>query len=277
MPAYWTANLQAASTTFAPVAGGPVLTGYATSNTDVYGFKTDGSFILKIGQNGDSLLAGSQADLDGGPSFSFEFSSNPSNMTYKNINEFSTLGGFENPNTNGWIQSENTVTNEYVSWGYWQVDTAGTPKPILNFWVAGTNPTQSPPGSGTTYTYTGKSIGYVYDNSSNSYIGIDAVNNNVVSLTFDFGSGLDSSSYIQFQTNAATPEVWKLDNLSGGLDGSVFVGSTTDVLIDGQTSLNNPTANIKGQFYGNNAEALGGSFKAIVGDKTAIGVFKAVK
>jgi hypothetical protein len=275
LPAYWTANLQAASTTFALVAGGPVLTGYATSNTDGYGFKTDGSFRLEIDNSGNGIVAGSEIQLDSGQKVNLTKSVDADTMTYKNINEFS-VQNFDG--LNGWIQSENTVTNEYVSWGYWQVDAAGTPKPILNFWVAGTNPTLSPPTSGT-YTYTGKSIGYVYDSSSNSYIGIDAVNNNIVSLTFDFGSGtpLDSSSYIQFQTNAATPEVWKLDNLSGGLDGSVFVGSTTDVLIDGQTSLNNPTANIKGQFYGNNAEAVGGSFKAIVGDKTAIGVFKAVK
>jgi hypothetical protein len=278
LPAYWTANLQAASTTFALVAGGPVLTGYATSNTDGYGFKTDGSFILKIGQNGDSLLAGSQADLDGGPSFSFEFSSNPSNMTYKNINEFSTLGGFENPNTNGWIQSENTVTNEYVSWGYWQVDTAGTPKPILNFWVAGTNPTQSPPGSGTTYTYTGKSIGYVYDNSSNSYIGIDAVNNNVVSLTFDFGAQnpLSSSSYIQFQTNAATPEVWKLDGLTQQSFGNGTFSAVGPVYINGQEAVEH-LSHVNGTFYGDTAQAVGGSFQATAPDKTAIGVFKAVK
>lgn len=278
LPAYWTANLQAASTTFALVAGGPVLTGYATSNTDGYGFKTDGSFRLEIDNSGNGIVAGSEIQLDSGQKVNLTKSVDADTMTYKNINEFS-VQNFDG--LNGWIQSENTVTNEYVSWGYWQVDAAGTPKPILNFWVGGINPVTDIASLNLTsnpYTYTGKSIGYVYDSVADSYVGIDPTNNNIVSLTFDFGSGtpLDSSSYIQFQTNAATPEVWKLDGLTQQSFANGTFSATSPVYINGQEAVEH-LSNVSGAFYGDQAQAVGGSFQATAPDKTAIGVFKAVR
>lgn len=71
--------------------------------------------------------------------------------------------------------------------------------------------------------------------------------------------------------------MWKLDAISGtvNLVTGAFSGS-------GPIKINNVLANdasseLQGSFYGPNAEALGGSFKAGAQDKTAIGVFKAVR
>ena len=278
LPAYWSANLQAASTTFSPVAGGPVLTGYATSNTDGYGFKTDGSFTLEIANSGNEIIEGSEIQLDSGQKVNLTKSLDADTMTYKDINRFSVQNFDE---ATGWIQSENTVTNEYVSWGYWQVDAAGTPKSILNFWVGGID-VQGAKNylmeNSNTYTYTGKSIGYVYDSVADSYVGIDPTNNNIVSLTFDFGAQnpLSSSSYIQFQTNAATPEVWKLDGLTQQSFGNGTFSAVGPVYINGQEAVEH-LSHVNGTFYGDTAQAVGGSFQATAPDKTAIGVFKAVK
>lgn len=273
LPSYWTSNLNAAS------ANGSLteLTGHGTSKigTD---FKHDGTFSLTIDTAGTATIAPSSMSIEAN-TISLLRATDASTITFQSINRFS-IQGFDSLPI-GWLQSVNTATNEYVSWGYWQVSNDGNPSSILNFWVAGIDATSAATHvaglTSTSYTYTGKSIGYVYDSSSSSYKGIDETNNNIVSLKFDFGSGtpINSSSYIQFQTNGTTPEVWKLDNLGGCLGTGTFTATSNVTINNGQPM--SEAGNIHGDFYGNQAQALGGSFKAAVDTKTAIGVFKAVR
>jgi len=294
LPAYWTANLTASSTNEQKTLQGYATGSYFMSGTTI--FMTDGTLFLVIDGSSETIpmIAASKiyfANTDYTVALNKTATPNET-LTYKNINEFS-VNNFDS-GIDGWIQSENTLPNQYVSWGYWQHDENNQNDlfPSLNFWVAGVDTEGAKThitnlelldGITTTYTYTGKSIGYVHDSASNSYTGIDAVNNNIVSLQFDFGSGtpLNAASYIQFQTNGTTPEVWKFDNLllPDGLaisGTSKIFDATSTIKING-TLVDDTQANIKGTFYGSEAQAVGGSFKAPTGNKTAIGVFKAVR
>ncbi|MBE0497489.1 MAG: FecR domain-containing protein [Campylobacterales bacterium] len=275
-PAYWTAPLAA----HAPAPVNPVtLLGFATSQSGVM-LKHDGTFELNM--LGFEVDDDSRIDIDSGIVW-LEKAEDQQTMSYFSLNRFSILGV---DGHDMWLQSENTQTNEYVSWGYWQIDAHMNPRPVLNFWVAGVNPTDAATyidtkiaGTPVSYVYEGKSIGYVYNNVTDAYTGIDAVTNNTVLLAFDFGGGnssLQGQSYIQFQTNGSTPEVWRFDGLTlDDVTGGVFTAT-------GEIKINNAVvddgiSSISGKFYGTDAQALGGTFQAPAGDKTAIGVFKAVR
>lgn len=294
LPDYWTANLNAASTNEQKTLSGYATGAYFDSGTHT--FMDDGTLFLVIDGSTETvpLIAGSKIYFaNANYTINLNKVTNSSEtLTYKNINEFS-VKNFE-IGENGWIQSENTHSNQYVSWGYWQYNENNQNDllPGLNFWVAGVNTEDAKnhilslegtaPTPTTTYAYTGQSIGYVYDSTSGTYTGIDTVNNNIVSLQFDFGGGTSSlkdTSYIQFQTNGTTPEVWKFNSLSGGVGivgtSKTFDGSSS-ISINGAV-VDDAQANIKGTFYGNAAQAVGGTFKAPANTKTAIGVFKAVR
>lgn len=289
LPDYWTANLLASST-----AEQKTLQGYATGGFDSDGVSHEmGTFSLTIDGGITAVDVTSGTISFPIAEYSVNLTKNPnssSEMTYSSLNKFSLKDFYLS--TDSWLQTEETVINQYVSWGYWQYNYS-TILPILNFWVAGIDTLGAKThilvlegqGTPTTYTYTGKSIGYVYNSDLNTYTGIDAVNNNTVFLKFDFGSGtpLNTSSYIQFQTNGTTPEVWKFDGFSGSLGVS---GDSKTFSALGAVSVNNGQPNleagtIQGTFYGNQAQAVGGSFKGSISTqdttKTAIGVFKAVR
>ena len=283
LPAYWSANLQAASTPEQKTLQGYVTGSYFMSGETI--FMANGNFFIVLDGNSETIpvIAASRInfiDTDYAIDMTKITNSNET-FTYNSINSFS-VQNFDSGN-NAWFQSENTVVNEYVSWGYWQYDENNQNSLLdgLNFWVGGVDPDGAKnyvANSTATYTYTGKSIGYVYDSVADSYVGIDPTNNNIVSLTFDFGAQnpLSSSSYIQFQTNAATPEVWKLDGLTQQSFANGTFSATSPVYINGQEAVEH-LSNVSGAFYGDEAQAVGGSFKATAPDKTAIGVFKAVR
>jgi len=282
LPAYWTADLTADSSS---LVGQKILNGYATRGyhqgvNNI--FTNDGSFVLVF--EGDSVrIPGPSAISYSDDTFSMEILSPKANtLTYNNINNFSIKSFDSKPDS--WLQTENTIPNEYVSWGYWQYDYNNKNKLLegLNFWVAGIDTgnaasyiVNNPESS---YTYTGKSIGYIYDSTADSYVGIDPTNNNIVSLAFDFGAEtpLSTSSYIQFQTNETTPEVWRLQNFSQTAFGNGAFTANTSVLIN-ENSISDPSSVVNGSFYGDEAQAIGGSLRTTVSDKTAIGVFKAMR
>jgi hypothetical protein len=126
----------------------------------------------------------------------------------------------------------------------------------------------------TTYTYYGKVIGHIND-GTNIYA-IDTITDNSAQLEFNFGGGTGSlleGSYIQFQTTESTPEVWTLSpNIA-----AVSSGKFSTTLTGDGSSTGSPTGTIAGQFFGNSAQAVGGTFKADALSKQAIGVFKAVR
>ena len=281
--------LQSASTNVDPVS----LSGYTTSQYTLNGTSyTSTNDTLSLAITTNDSLSNSETDVSSiGLARSFDYpialdlskSSSASTMTYKNINEFS-IKDFDQ--YKGWMQTENTYTNDYVSWGYWSIK-ANDDSTLLetkNYWVAGKNEADANTkiatfiaGSSQTYTYNGHVIGSVND-GANTYA-INPTTNNTVALNFNFGAGcgslLDSSS-IQFQTMQETPQVWQITPAGTITGGSFIVGNSNNVAIGG-TTLGTSSSTIKGTFYGSGAEAVGGTFSAISGTNTATGVFKATK
>lgn len=213
-------------------------------------------------------------------------SSDSSTMTYKSINKIA-IKDFDT--YQGWLQTENTYVNDYVSWGYWSIKANDDTKLLetRNYWVAGVDADAAHRyiagkiGNAdtpiTNYTYNGNVLGSV-TNGTNSY-SIDPTNNNAVVFNFRFGGGSGSllnTSYIKFQTVQTTPQIWQI-GASGGLEGGSFnLGNEATVQVNGIADALS-TSSIKGTFYGSNAEAVGGTFKATSGTSTASGVYKAVK
>lgn len=264
------------------------LSGYATSH-----YKQNGTTSISntdtlslILDTSDDSITDSTMNLDRFThvdSLSLNKNSDSSTMTYKNIKEFSIKDFNE---YQGWLQTENTYANDYVTWGYWSIKANDDTKLLAttNYWVAGVDSGTAHDhiatliaGNNISYTYNGHVLGSV-TNGTNSYT-IDPTNNNAVVFNFDFGGGsgsLANGSYIKFQTTQATPQVWQI-GVSGGIEGGSFnLGNEATVQVNGVTDALS-TSSIKGTFYGSNAEAVGGTFKATSGTSTASGVYKAAK
>ena len=243
------------------------------------------TLTFSINTNNDSISSGTimlnHEGLDNPIPLSLIKTTNSSTMTYKNSNEFS-IKDFDA--YKGWLQTENTYTNDYVSWGYWSMKTNDDTKLMAttNYWVAGKEVTAESviqnlkAGSNVDYTYNGHVIGSV-TNGTNTYT-IDPTNNNAVVLNFNFGGGNGSLSNgtIRFQTSQTTPQLWSTSLFSTGISGVSFTAA------EGAISVNDAIPNssitfVKGQFYGSSAQAVGGTFKLKADSQTAIGVFKAVK
>jgi len=269
------------------------LSGYATSQYIENGVTKSNvtkDFSLVLDSLNDSLLESlnytySKMILYHASTLTFDLTkeSDASTMTYQNINEFS-IKNFDH--YKGWIQTENTYPNDYVSWGYWAIKLNDDSKLLItkNYWVAGKDEAAANTqiasfisGSAQSYTYSGHVIGSVND-GANTYA-IDPTTNNAVTLNFNFGAGsgsLNNSSSIQFQTTQATPQVWQITPSGTVGGGSFTVQNGNNVAIDG-TTLSSSASTIKGTFYGSGAQAIGGTFSAVSGTNTALGVFKAVK
>jgi hypothetical protein len=181
------------------------------------------------------------------------------------------------------IKSNSTYTNDYVAWGYWSSPEVDGNQTLVasesNYWVAGKDAAAAAAHIDrlianpftTTYNYNGRVLGHVLEDGVE--YPIDSLNS-TVSLAFDFGGGsnaLDSgSSTIGFTANSQT---WTLAPNTVAVSSGKFSTSLTG---DG-SALDSPTGTIAGQFFGNSAQAVGGTFKADALSKQAIGVFKAVR
>ena len=287
-PKLWSVQLDNNSTSSAVK-----LTGYSINveqNTLGSYEPTIGGITLDINGSNDSL--GSLSEINGSTEdfpISLAKDVNSSTMTYIDINNFA-IKDFNS--TNGWIQTD-TNSSDYVSWGYWEMDNIALVSNEGNYWVAGVdagladiNITGLINNSATTsYTYSGSVIGAVKDNARNLVFAIDPTTNNQVTLNFDFGGGsgsLKAGSIIQFQTKEDIPHIWTI-NPSGSVNGGSFsIINTNNVVVDsknfdGTTQSNISDSTIKGTFYGDKAQAVGGAFKANIPGQTAVGVFKANK
>jgi len=237
----------------------------------------------------DDSIANSSLLLDrGGDNYTVSLAKtkDSNTMTYKGNDKFS-IKNFDNQD--GWMQTDNTYTNDYVSWGYWAMKSNNDSKLLssTNYWVAGKDvdantannyiTTKIGETATTSYAYNGHVIGSVNDGTT-SY-NINPSTNNEVKLNFNFGAGSGSllnTSYIQFKTDQTTPQTWKISP-SGTIEGGSFnLQQEANVAINGTTT-NASLSTIRGQFYGNSAQAVGGTFSATSGINTATGVFKAVK
>lgn len=206
--------------------------------------------------------------------------------TYTNSNEFAiknfTAG-------KGWIQTDNSESNDYVSWGYWAVHSTDETKLKHGgtYWVAGTDTNATAAIShisglpaNTHYIYQGKVLGSVEEGGTTYAIANGASNS--VQLKFDFGGGAGSIyndlsySWIKFEANG---KQWELKptlstpTVTGGTFGDTLSGTVTQ----GGTPTTITSGAMKGKFYGNQAQAIGGTFNANTATSTALGVFKAVR
>ena len=282
----FTPRLQASSRDVGTVTLSGLATSFYTSDGTTLSSITD-TFMLSI-QSGTNNLnrTYSYIALDRTNSFMVDLtkSSDASTMTYKHINQFS-IKDFDI--YQGWMQTRNTYSNDYVSWGYWAVKLDDDSKLLAtsNYWVAGVNADVAKNhidslianNSTTTYAYQGHVIGTVND-GTNSYA-INPTKNNAVALNFDFGAGtgtLKNSSYITFQTTASTPQRWFITPSGSMTNGNFSFQNNGNVAINGVTNTSSSSA-LHGQFYGTSAQAVGGTFSATSGSNTATGVFKAIR
>ncbi|WP_263832461.1 FecR domain-containing protein [Sulfurospirillum oryzae] len=267
-------------------AGTVTLSGLATSKYlfDGIANSIEDTLTLSLDTSNDSISSGAiSLYREVSEPVSLIKAANSATMTYKDINRFA-IKNFDNQA--GWMQTDNTYANDYVSWGYWamKVNDDSTLLPTMSYWVAGKDAasasayvtTKIGDATTTNYTYNGHVIGSVID-GGNSY-NIDPTTNNAIALNFDFGGGCGSlsSGSIQFQTSQTTPQVWSANLFSTSASGSGFAASEGEISINGTPS-NTSITSVKGQFYGSSAQAVGGTFKLKADSQTAIGVFKAVK
>ena len=275
------------------------LNGYIAIAKDNYGY-FDNFGTIKLDINGSSNSIGAESkittvkNISGQETFvntSLQKESNVSTMTYFDINHFA-IKDFNS--SMGWLQTDSLQNsdNDYVSWGYWEKDPAedSTLSNEGNFWVAGKDAQKAnayitsliAQTNHTNYTYNGNVLGVVKNENDITYK-IDPQVNNDVRLHFDFGGGvgaLKEGSYIKFQTKENTPQSWEIDMHGSLSNGSFNITDANNVKVNG-TSYNGSSvskissSNIKGSFYGDKAQAVGGVFKAKIPNKTAIGVFKA--
>jgi hypothetical protein len=271
-------------------AGTVALSGYATSSYINSDYQTvsniDNTFALVINSKDDSL-ANSYILLNGendSTTLDLSKSSDASTMTYRTLNRFS-MKDFDN--YKGWIVTKNSYKNDYVSWGYWAVQTNNDNVLLAttNYWVAGVNADKADAriqkliakNKTTSYAYKGHVLGTVSDGRS-SY-DIDDSTNNAVKLNFDFGGGagsLKEGSYIQFQTKESTPQLWKISPSGTLTSGSFSAQNSANVALNGVNDATS-SSTINGTFYGANTKGVGGTFSAFADNKTATGVFKATR
>jgi hypothetical protein len=165
--------------------------------------------------------------------------------------------------------------NDYTSWGYWvateKAPTAGGSY-AQGYWVAGyETPVGSMPIAETIYNYNGHVLGTVTNGTLASPIKLDADNSFKANIEFGAANPL-SVTEMKFNTMdlgsvyIAEPLVTSTSTISG----NTFSGSAAD----GSTALD-----LKGKFFGPNAEAIGGAWKGTFNSNTlsGTGVFKAIK
>jgi len=159
-------------------------------------------------------------------------------------------------------------SDDSVVWGHWADDTDKK-------WVAGqTTPTSvlenvQNSATVTNASYKGKVIGSV---NGNDAIKNDAANN--VDINFQLGGGKNTmDGNIKFDTQAG--QSWD-SNFEGTTSGSSF--TTSGGSVAGSGAGNDITSgSVDGKFYGDDAQAIGGTFDLKTDADTANGVFKATK
>ncbi len=267
----------------------------AIGTFNIIGFATSDYFVgsNRIASTGDGLsltidtttptISGDITFADGRGSISLGVvSGDVDKMTFLDNNHFS-IKDFDD--SQGYIVTDSSEPNDYVSWGYWAINSQDTSQLTnkRNYWVGGSQ-TDADAAisyiaglSPSTYIYTGKVMGDVEEAGSFYNIANDASNS--VQLKFDFGGGTNSifndSSYswIRFTANN---QQWDLRPAL--IVPTVTNGIFNDGLMGTVASTTSVTSGaIQGKFYGDQAQAVGGTFNAATAAAKAVGVFKAVR
>ena len=174
--------------------------------------------------------------------------------------------------------AESNIQNDYVSWGYWnatEVDNNTTLMAGTNYWVVGSETPQSVISShissNTVYNYSGNVLGSVSNGATTETILMDG--NNVFNAEIQFGS---SNPITVTQMSFATTTLGSVNETSAStslattsaISGNTFSGNATNT---------NTALDLKGKFFGPNAEAIGGAWKGTFNNSalSGTGVFKA--
>jgi|GEM_PF-1653673 len=272
------------------LTGDFTLSGYANAvKSDLSAYQaTSSNFSFSVNRD-TGILGTSTIDLTAHNLGTVTFQDGTgAKSAYINDDNFATLG---TASGQGYLVALDTyppASDDYVSWGYWgYTDDVTNPTftVIPSTWVGGMENNASghiasliASGTTTSYTYNGHVIGYV-NNGSGNYAMDTTSSENQVKLDFDFGGGTDSlknTSYIQFKTTEPTPQIWKISP-TGSVSSTGFSISNTDSVSWGGTLQSGSASTVSGQFYGPNAESVGGSFSATAGGQGAIGVFKGAR
>lgn len=173
------------------------------------------------------------------------------------------------------VDEKYSYQNDYTSWGYWvateKAPTAGGSY-AQGYWVAGyETPVGSMPIAETIYNYNGHVLGTLTNGTLASPIKLDEYNSFKANIEFGAANPVTVTE-IKFNTMdlgsvyIAEPLVTSTSTISG----NTFSGSAAD----GSTALD-----LKGKFFGPNAEAIGGAWKGTFNSNTlsGTGVFKAIK
>jgi hypothetical protein len=165
---------------------------------------------------------------------------------------------------------QTTPLDEYVAWGYW---TTGLAHSEDDYFVLGKDATKASEFIDNivnvdNYTYRGKVFGGIFNSSGEWTDDINTATSDV-KLVFDFGEGnLDTDSYIKFS-----------DYSENSWDLAVGSSSFNQDGFNGNLRQGNYAGDLIGKFYGDRAQAVGGTF-GILHDNDgdgAKGVFKAVR
>lgn len=170
--------------------------------------------------------------------------------------------------------AKETTDDTTIMWGHWD------DKPN-DKWVAGeetsVDTVNSMRDSSKTVNaaYNGKVMGTV---NGNDNIKMDSTNQ--VNMNFKFGNGTNTleNSSVKFETEAGQKWDATVNKTENAVTGNSFQTSNIEgSVIDGNTASSIDSGNIEGKFYGDEAQAIGGTIKLDAGANTANGVFKATK
>lgn len=167
---------------------------------------------------------------------------------------------------------------DYASWGYWFKQT-GTSTMDFGTWVAGALSTQADVQAlitaNSVANYSGKVLGGVVSTG-----GFDMINTatSSVNLSVNFGTAYPITGNIAFTT--AGGQSWNLvvDNTVSSINAATSSFGASFSSAGSSSSVGSVTGgSMSGNFYGPNAQTIGGAFNAATATHTAGGVFKANK
>ncbi|MEA3383751.1 MAG: FecR domain-containing protein [Campylobacterota bacterium] len=184
----------------------------------------------------------------------------------QNIKDDLTIEGQDAVMTDNSGNEIKSATDDTITWGYWATDSSKK-------WVAGqTTQVQvldslRDDSATVDATYKGQVMGTV---NGTDDIKIDT--NNEVNMNFKLGGGENKmDGDIKFDTQAG--QAWN-SSFDGTTSGNTFTNTTINGTSDDKAI---QSGSVDGTFYGDNAQAVGGTFELNTEADKATGVFKATK
>jgi len=159
--------------------------------------------------------------------------------------------------------TEQSSQYDYTSWGTWSKDSSGSPQqsvPARSPWIAGRlTPDGDVPTSGSA-TYSGEAWGHLNESGSFTTVSGDAT------LNANFGSRTLTGSFDDMRR--ADGSSWTSANVNAGwASGQNNIQGTIN-------ATNGMSGNLRGAFFGPNAEEVGGNWHLQGGGDKAAGAFR---